>query len=61
MPYSDGQVAADDDRYFWRAPEPDFVSCGNCGADAKENCWWDEALGWCCQNCGSADMDERYA
>jgi hypothetical protein len=41
-------------------PEPDFEKCGNCGADAKANCSWDPADGWCCSNCGACDSDERY-
>lgn len=39
-------------------PEPDFEKCARCGADAKKNCWWEPADGWCCANCGGCDSDE---
>lgn len=35
-------------------PEPDFDKCGNCGADAKNWCHWDNAAGWCCVKCHGA-------
>jgi hypothetical protein len=41
-----------------KRPVPDFEKCGNCEADAKANCSWDPADGWCCSKCGACDSDE---